>query len=461
MSSPKVNIEDLFNLSGAVIYNPDSYKPSALVSTDTRQIKKGSIFIALKGKKFDGHGFVKAAIEKGATAIVINKNKLKNFDDVDCTIVTVDNTTFVYGQLAAMWRKKLDAKIIAITGSNGKTSTKEILAQILANKHSVQKTIANNNNNIGVPLTLFSCTNKHEYLILELGTNHFGEIAYTANIAKPDYSLITNIGEGHLEYFKNKAGVAKEKLELFSATIKHGGKVFINSDDKLLTSKTKGLRNKITYGFEGRVDVKGKIVKISDDGMPLIQIRKGKTEFETLLNLPGISNAKNFLAAAVVLLELGISPADIIKYAQKLIPVDKRMNITKHSDFTLINDTYNANPVSMKSAIEFLGTFNKKLKRIAILGDMFELGEKAVQLHKQLAADLTRNRIDEVYTIGKLMKNLNDSVKAKKLVNQHFTRRENLAGFIANKDFSNSVILLKGSRGMKMEEFLKAFKGKI
>jgi UDP-N-acetylmuramoyl-tripeptide--D-alanyl-D-alanine ligase len=461
MNNPKINIEDLFNLPDAVIYNPDFYKPSALVSTDTRTIVDGAIFVALKGKKFDGHKFVKTAVDKGASAVIINKSMLKNFDDVDCTIITVKDTTLAYGQLAAEWRKKLKAKIIAITGSNGKTSTKEILAQILSNKNSVQKTLANNNNHIGVPLTLFSCNNSHKYLILELGTNHFGEIAYTANIAKPDYSLITNIGEGHLEFFKNKNGVAKEKVALFTETIKYGGKVFVNMDDNLLAAKTNRLKNKITFGFKSKANVKGKLVGISTDGLPLVQVKKGQVKFEAKINLPGTSNAKNFLAASAILLELGVVPADIKKYAAKLIPVEKRMNVIKYPSFTLINDTYNANPVSMKSAIEFLNTFDKKLKRIAVLGDMFELGDKAVLAHKQLASVIKRNRIDEVYTIGKLMKNLSESIKDKKIVNKHFTGKEKLIGFIAEKDFSNSVVLLKGSRGMKMEELIKAFEGKI
>ncbi|RJP72056.1 MAG: UDP-N-acetylmuramoyl-tripeptide--D-alanyl-D-alanine ligase [Ignavibacteriales bacterium] len=461
MSNPKINIEDLFNLPGAVIYNPDSFKPTSSVSTDTRNITEGSIFIALKGKKFDAHNFIRTAVDKGAVAVLINKNKLKDFDDIDCTIVTVDDTTLAYGQLAAEWRKKLKAKVIAITGSNGKTTTKEILAQILSNKNSVQKTLANNNNHIGVPLTLFSCNNSHKYLILELGTNHFGEIACTAKIAKPDYSLITNIGEGHLEFFKNKNGVAKEKAALFTETIKYGGKVFVNMDDTLLKAKAKKLKNKITFGFEAKTIVKGKLLSISDEGLPLVQVKKGKIEFKAEINLPGTSNAKNFLAAAAILLELGIAPAEIKKCAAKLTPVDKRMNIIKYPSFTLINDTYNANPVSMKSAIEFLNTFDKKLKRIAILGDMFELGDKAVQAHQQLASEIKRNRIDEVYTIGKLMKNLSESIKDKKVVNKYFTGKEKLTGFIAEKDFSNSVVLIKGSRGMKMEELIKAFEGKI
>ncbi len=460
MSKIKINIEDLFNLTGAVIYNPDSFKSAGMVSTDTRNIKKNSIFIALKGKKFDGHFFIKAAIEKGAKAIIINKNRLKDFDDVEITIVTVKDTVLAYGELASVWRKKLSAKVIAITGSNGKTTTKEILSQILSGNGSVQKTVANNNNHIGVPLTIFSCNSKHKYLILELGTNHFGEIAYTSKIAQPDLSLITNIGEGHLEFFKNKQGVAKEKIALFDETIKLGGKIFVNTDDEILLKKMRGVKNKITYGFEGRSDVKGKILNLTKDGKPTVQIKKGKLEFEAELNLPGISNAKNFLAATAIALELGTSSSEIKRSAQKLISVEKRMNVISYSNFTLINDTYNANPVSMKSAIEFLNTYDKNLKRIAILGDMFELGDKTVQAHKQLASELRKNRIDEVYTLGKLMKNLGLAIKNKRIFSTHFANREKLTKFLTAKDFSNSVVLLKGSRGMKMEEFLKAFEGK-
>ena len=207
----RITLEDLFNIPTAVIYNPDAYKSAAAVFIDSRQVKKKSIFVAIKGKNFDGHDFVKEAVKKGAGAIIINKRKLSEFDELDLPVITVSNTTHAYGELARIWRKKLKAKVISITGSNGKTSTKEILSEILSEKYKVHKTTANNNNHIGVPLTILSAPSGCEVVVLEHGTNHFGEIEYTAKIAQPDYSLITNIGSGHLEFLKDKKGVYKGK----------------------------------------------------------------------------------------------------------------------------------------------------------------------------------------------------------------------------------------------------------
>ena len=199
MKKISVTLEDLFNLPTAKIYNPDSLKSLHSVSIDTRTIKKGSLFVAIKGEKYDGHAFVSQAINKGAGAVVINRNTLKKFDKVTIPIITVADTKKALGDLAQLWRMKLNAKVIALTGSNGKTTTKEIVVSLLGQKYRVVGTKDNNNNDIGVPLSIFQADTETEMLVLELGTNHFDEIAYTAEIAQPDLALITNIGESHLE----------------------------------------------------------------------------------------------------------------------------------------------------------------------------------------------------------------------------------------------------------------------
>ena len=460
MSRMKINIEDLFDLSTAIIYNPDKYKPSVSVSTDSRSLKKGSIFIALKGNKFDGHSFINQAVKKGACTVIINKSRLKDFDNLDITIVAVKNSTIAYGELASKWRKKLKAKVIGLTGSNGKTTTKEMLAKIFEQKYLVCKTLANNNNHIGVPLTLFSANNNHDYIILEMGSNHFGEIAYSAKIAQPDFSLITNVGDSHLEFFKNRQGVAKEKTTLFSETLKSGGKIFVNNDDKLLMQRTKTNRNKITYGFSGKPDIKGKILGFWENGKPEIEINYKNKKFNVEVGLPGISNAKNFLAASAVALANKIPVRDIQLAAKRLESVDKRMNIINKENFILINDSYNANPESMKAAFEFMKSFPRFKKKITVLGDMFELGDKSVEAHRKLSSSLKKNGIDEVYAIGKNMKYLIQGINGSGIISKHFKDKKSLELFLINKNFDNSIILVKGSRGMKMEEFVKIFEGK-
>ncbi len=241
----KINLNDIFNLKDSVIYNPDSFKSVTHVSIDSRSLKKNSLYVAIKGNKYDGHNFIEDALANGASAVLINKNKLKTLPDINCTIITVPNTIMAYGELAKIFRDKFTGQIISLTGSNGKTTTKEILATILNEKFGVVKTLANDNNHIGIPKTIFTIKNKTEKVVLEHGTNHFGEIEYTSDIASPDIALITNIADSHLEYLKNREGVYKEKSFLFKSTLQKGGTIFVNTDDEILKNETRKIKNKI------------------------------------------------------------------------------------------------------------------------------------------------------------------------------------------------------------------------
>ena len=209
MKKTGLTLEDFFDLNSSVIYNPDELKTIRNVSIDSRNISNNCLFVAIKGERFDGHDFLNEAVENGAAAILVENRKLKSLKDFEIPIITVNDTIKALGELAGRWRKKLtngNTKIIGITGSAGKTSTKEMIAMLLSTKYKVNRTIANYNNHIGVPLTLFSTNESHDILVAELGTNHFGEIKYTADIAQPDYALITNVGNSHLEFLKNKKG---------------------------------------------------------------------------------------------------------------------------------------------------------------------------------------------------------------------------------------------------------------
>jgi UDP-N-acetylmuramoyl-tripeptide--D-alanyl-D-alanine ligase len=463
-----LTIKDIFNIPTSEIFNPDSFKPVNSVLIDSRNITKNSLFVALKGDRFDGHDFLRDAVKNGISAAVINKKKYKNFEDMDIPIITVNDTTKALGDIAAMWRSKLKTKIIAITGSNGKTSTKEMIALLLNEKFSVNKTVANNNNHIGVPITIFSTNNSHDMLVLELGTNHYGEIEYTSNISQPDYALITNIGESHLEFLINRNGVLKEKEALFRITSERNGWLFINNDDKFLNNSFKNFKNRFTYGFteNSKLDVEGKISGYNDEGRPIIEIQyKNKKVKADKLNLTlpiyGTHNATNFLAAAAVGLKLGLTKKQLISGAKKLEAVDKRLNVKKSRDFVLIDDTYNANPESMKSALELLPRIKSYKRKIAVLGDMFELGKGENTFHKKLLPFVYINKIDELYLIGKRMKNLYDAVDSKNINKKYFKARESLKSFLNKIDLSNAVVLVKGSRGMRMEEFVKVLEQKL
>lgn len=461
MKRTYLTLNDFFNLTDAVLYNAEKIKPMNTITIDSRNVTLGSLFIAIKGEKFDGHNFVLQAIREGASAVVVNKKKLSSLPEIDVPVIAVKNTVLALGELASIWRSKLTTKIIGLTGSAGKTTTKEILYALLSKKFNVNKTQANNNNHIGVPITLFNTKNKHDFLVLEMGTNHFGEIKYTAEISKPDYALICNIGNSHLEFLKNKAGVYKEKSALFDTTVSNNGYIFINNDDAFLRKAHKNYSKRITFGILSKADVKGKIVRTTNQGKPIVQIKyKGRTSsFE--LPLYGVQNAQNFLAASAVAFKLGLSSGEIKEGLKLVKNADKRLCIKKIGSTYLVDDTYNANPESMSMSLQLLGVFKPVKKRIAVLGDMFELGEHSKKLHEGLHKQIIQNGIDEVYTIGAKMKYLNKMLKGANLISVHFSTRDELKDFLTNKSFSNSIVLVKGSRGMRMEEFVEHIRSKL
>lgn len=456
----RITLSDIFNIDGTVIYNPDNFKSVSSVSIDTRTLKKNSLYVALKGARFDGHKFVDDAISKGASAILVSKRKLKDFDHVSLPIITVSNTTIAYGELAAIWRNKLNAKVVSITGSNGKTTTKEILATMLSERFIVLKSLANNNNHIGVPLTILSAKASTEVLVLEHGTNHFNEIKYTAQIANPDYAVITNIGDSHLEYLVDRGGVFKEKSALFNSANLHGGIVFINNNDEIIRKNSKGLKNKVTYGFTGKCDVKAKILGYTSDGKTKIRITFRNRNLELVLPLYGGANARNVIAAVAIAQHLGLTLKELRKGISNLQQIKGRLFVEDYKNITLIDDTYNSNPSSVKSAIDLVTKIkNRKIKTL-ILGDMFELGKDSISYHKKIANEIVEDQINNVYTIGKMMNTLDKELKKTKVGSIHFSNRKSLKTFIDKSEFIDEVVLLKGSRGMRMEEFVKQLRSK-
>jgi len=335
-----------------------------------------------------------------------------------------------------------------------------MLAQILSEKYTVNKTEANDNNHIGVPLTILNTNETHQVLVAELGTNHFGEIPYTANILLPDYSLITNIGDSHLEYLKNRSGVWKEKSSLFDATIKNGGKVFLNYDDPIIKAKHSRKGNRVSFGFKGKVDVKGKIRSLNDQGLPLIEIIHNKKSSLFALPIHGEQSGKNFLACSAIAFEMGLSSRQIKESLNKLKFTSARLNVQKYKNFILIDDTYNANPDSTQAAIHLVGRIKTFDRKILFLADMLELGKNSIKLHEQLERVIVKSGIDEVYTIGPKMIYLHKKLTKINVTTKHFNRREMLTDQISKMTFENSVVLVKGSRGMKMEEFVSEIKMK-
>ncbi len=447
----KISLKDVFNIKGTQIYNPDQFSDVSFVSIDSRKIKKGSLFIAIKGEKFDGHEFIPNAIKSGAAVVAIDRKHFNQFKDLEIPFIVVNDTTKFLGQIASVWRSKLKTKIIGIGGSNGKTTTKEILAALLSYKYSVNKTEANNNNHIGVPLTILSTNNNHKFLVLEFGSNHPGEIRYIAEIARPDYALITNIGDSHLEFFGNRIGVLKEETELFRQTLKNGGKIFLNYEDQLLRTRYGFIKNKITYSSNYKTDYVETICDVMDDGRIKFIINQ-QSKYKFTSPIPGEAGLNNFYAAVVVAKSLGMTYPEILKAQKKVKAFDKRLEIKKYKSTWIINDCYNANPSSMNLSLSLLNWIKHSFRKLAILGDMFELGDKSIQKHREVGNFINNSNIYQVLTIGNFSKEITDAIENKRINRKHFSSKTALKKYLDKMDLRKTVILVKGSRGMKLEE---------
>jgi len=436
--------------------HPELLKSINMVSIDSRTVKKGGLYVAVKGEQHDGHKFVASAFDNGAAAVMIKSSNYKKFSHLEKPLILVDDTVKGLGDLAKVWRNKLDAKVIAITGSNGKTGTKDFTAAILSSVGKVTATVANNNNHIGVPLTLLSAKGTDQYVIAEAGTNHFGEIPYTAAIAQPNIALITNIGDSHLEFLQDRKGVLKEKSALFEAATAHGGLVVLNIDDPLLKKLVKRYSKVLTYGTSDEADVQGIISGPDATGKTTLTIQYKKKKVVLSPSVAGWHNAFNVLAACAAAIAAGAGLDTLKKGVERLKAPKQRLNITELKSLVLIDDTYNANPASMKAGIEFAASIYPEKRKYLVLGDMFELGAEVVERHTELAKLKAFRQITQTFTIGKNMQNLHAALVKKGFDAKHFSSPAKLVAILTKFDFQDAVVLVKGSRGMKMETYIPA-----
>ena len=415
------------------------------VSTDTRTIQGGELFIALKGPNFDGHNFIGEALNKGAVACLVE-------DEVDAkNLIITSDTHQALGLLAKAWRQKFNYPVIAITGSNGKTTVKEMIASIFNQQHSAMATLGNLNNDIGVPLTLFRLNKNYAAAVIEMGANHSGEIDYLTNIAQPDIAVITNIGAAHLEGFGSIENTAKAKGEIFNGLAKNGTAI-INTDDafseyfKDITSDYKvlsfGIKNSADVMCEWQADKEGSVLKVNTP----------EGECEIKLKLLGKHNVMNALAAIAVSIAAGISLQQIIKGLEDLKPVNGRLQI-KHglNNSRVIDDTYNANPTSLKAALNVLHDFNGK--RFLALGDMGELGTNAVDLHIDAGVYAKKVGVDSLFSYGKLAE-----YAAKEFGDNGYSydKHEDMIDALRGELNQDVTLLVKGSRSMRMENVVNA-----
>ncbi len=445
------------------------------ISTDTRSLKKGDVFLALRGENFDGHDYLKEAIKKRAKAAIVAwdwhwGNEGKKFP---IPLIVVRDTLEAYGQIAAAHRRNFRIPVIAVAGSVGKTSTKEMLADLLSIKYTVLATEKNLNNRIGAPATILKLEKKHQVAVIEIGTNQPGEIAALCRAVEPTHGLITNIGEEHLELLKTVDGVAQEEGALFRWLAENGGTGFVNIDDDYL-KKMKGLLPKhVTFGRTKRADYQVKVGPLDQRGGPAVEIidHTGKKErsIKVQLATPGLHTASNALAATAVAMEIGLPPTKVKAGLANFQPVQDpkagyaRLAMVDRADgMRILNDTYNANPDSMRVALDTLARIkvSRKGKRIAVLGDMAELGRHAVDAHVEVGRLIpTLKKIDVVMFIGRHMRRAYDEIahadRPAGRLSFFFRSREKMIRLLQELAGPEDVLLVKGSRSMAMEEIVQ------
>ncbi len=419
-------------------------------STDSRTIKEGNLFIALTGEKFNGHDYVTIAEDNGASSLMLEQ-------DVSHTkpSLKVNNTRKAMGLLAKTWREEISIPLVAITGSNGKTTVKEMVSSILYEISEVHATSGNLNNDIGVPLTLFGLDKKHQYAVIEMGANHPGEIEWLSAIARPNVAVITQCAPAHLEGFGSIEGVAKAKAEIYSG-LQSSGTAIINADDDYAEFWRKSCEhlNQFSFGIKNdTADVVARNIKIlTESNSTQFELSCANGNIEILLPLSGEHNVMNALAAAACCLSLDIPLATIKSGLENMAPVKGRLQIkTGKQGARIIDDTYNANPTSLTAALKVLSQY--KGNRYLVLGDMGELGETTTQLHKDAGKLAKQLGVDKLFTLGELSINALQGFGSNSF---YFESHDELSEALANLLDEDAVVLVKGSRSMQMERIVNA-----
>jgi UDP-N-acetylmuramoyl-tripeptide--D-alanyl-D-alanine ligase len=445
----EINLSEIANCLNGALIGKDAKIFG--VSIDTRTLKAGQLYIAIAGKNFDGHDFISTAQKSGAIAILTHK-KL----ETDLPQILVDNTQLALAKLAGVWREKMNLNVIGVTGSNGKTTTKEMLAAILSVNDSVLFTQGNLNNEIGVPLTLLKISPENRYAVIEMGANHSGEIAYTSRLANADVVIITNVGAAHLEGFGDLNGVAKTKGEIIE-TLNPNGIVILNADDAFFDywKNIAGSRKIITFGLHENAAVHAENIDVKIENHQFVTRFDLKIADEKIsVNLPfaGNHNVLNALAATAATSALGISLEQIKQGLETMSPVNGRLQLLRGNlGSTIINDTYNANTSSLKAALDVLQKCDGE--HWVILGAFGELGENAENLHFEMGETLKNVGIKRLFAVGELTK---QTVAAFGENAAHFVSQIELLETVTPLLTGNETILIKGSRSQRMENVTAA-----
>lgn len=445
------------------------------VSTDSRTVKAGELFIPLIGEVLDAHQFIPEAIANGCAAVLVNRNYYEGNDSIqtlsqasspksgehkEIPFIVCEDTTKGLQDLAKYYLSTIDMKKVGITGSTGKTTTKEMLYHICSEKYKTERNLGNFNNHIGMPLTILSFSEDTQIGILEMGMSQKTEISVLAEIVRPDIGVITNIGTAHIENFENRQGILEAKMEITNYFEKENI-LIVNRDNDLLDMEQSDVKYKlIAVGENGRSDlVLSNIIDLGESGITFtIEHRKGN-EYESQLfklNIPGRHNAYNSGLAVAAGLELGISLELAARGLEKMENTDKRLSIKGKNGIKIIDDTYNASVDSMKSGIDVLESVFG-MRKIAILADMLEMGEKSAEYHEEVGEYLADKTFDILITVGEASKHIEKAVSVKKpeIETRHFKNQESLNEKVKEIIKPGDVVLIKGSRGMNMDQVVK------
>jgi UDP-N-acetylmuramoyl-tripeptide--D-alanyl-D-alanine ligase len=427
-------------------------------SIDSRTISQGQLFFAVKGEQHDGHDFVSSALKAGAVAAVVSRASLEKFPEQK-NLMVVEDTLLALQTLGAAVRRLWNKPLIAVTGSAGKTTTKEAIAAVLGSRKRVLKSAGNLNNHFGLPLQLLRLEPQYDIAVVELGMNHAGEIAALARIAKPDCGVVTCVAPVHLEFFENIAAIARAKFELIES-VHAGGTAVLNADDEYVSQFGRDFHGKvITYGIKHAADVSARDIKPAADGGSDFQLVVDGVPTPAHLPLLGRHNVMNALAAVATGLQFGITPTDAAAALGQLRPADKRGEMLQLSGATLINDCYNSNPLALKSMVDVLAGMPAK-RRIVVAGEMLELGPAAADLHRECGRYMA-GKVDIVIAVRGLAAGIAEAAGAMGVRSSFVPASEEAGEVLATELRPGDVVLLKASRGVRLEKALETLQRRL
>jgi UDP-N-acetylmuramoyl-tripeptide--D-alanyl-D-alanine ligase len=451
----RLSIFQIAELAAAAVSSGDGNAPIEKISTDSRTIKRGELFVALRGENFNGHNFIESVAKTGAAGAIVDLNWkgeiLANF-----AVIRVEDTLRAYQNLAANYRKSLSLKVLAITGSNGKTSTKDFAAAVLAHRFRVTKTQGNFNNHVGLPRTMLEATSQDEVAVWEIGMNHPGEVAMLAKLAAPDAAIITNIGVAHIEFMGSREAIAAEKGALAQA-VAPDGTVMLNADDPLSKKIAVGIRAKVVFAGTTEGTVRASEITQSATGTDFT-ILEGAHRCRAQLPVPGLHMVQNALLAVAAGRMFGLSLEDCAAGLAAAPLTKARLQIKRIRGVQFIDDSYNANPESMKAALHTLVELDADGKRIAVLGEMRELGEESARGHREVGETAAELGVDQLIAIGDMAAVIAEAARNAGLQNTSIARSTSEAAELLGEiAASGDLVLVKGSRAARTERVIEAF----